>query len=113
MAKSRNKMKFMSKKIKNLINKIDVTIPGRIRSVRLKCGTPTCSCWEKKSKRHGPYFFWDRKVNNKLTSKSIPKEAIKDLKQWIENRKVLEELLRQMNEQGQIFACSFVEKKRG
>lgn len=113
MSKSRNKTKLMSKMIKSLINKIEVTIPGRIRTVRLKCGTPTCSCWKDKSKRHGPYFFWDRKVNNKLTSKSIPKEAIKELRQWIENRKVLEKLLRQMNVQGQIFACDFIEEKRG
>lgn len=113
MTKSRKKSELKLEKIRNAFDQIDIAIPGRIRSVRLKCGTPTCACWKSKSKRHGPYFFWDRKVNNKLTSKSIPKVIVKDLKRWIENRKKLEDLVKQMLAQGQTFASELVEKKRG
>jgi len=43
--------------------------------------------------RHGPYLFWDRKVNGKLSSQSIAKEDRRSFERWIANRRAMEEIV--------------------
>lgn len=86
MNKTINIQKIFSDSLTN----IDLAIPGRVRSVLMKCGKDNCPCRDDLDKRHGPYFFWDRKVNGKLSSLSIPKELVPSFEKWIRNRKKLE-----------------------
>lgn len=77
------------------LDKIDLAIPGRLRTVTMKCGKDSCPCSSgKKEFFHGPYFFWDRKVNGKPSSLSLPKELVPSFQKWIDNRKKLEALLK-------------------
>ena len=100
------------KKIKNELDKLGFTAPGTIRMTYLKCGKPSCACWKDKNSQHGPYHFWDRKVDGKLSSKSINKEMVPILKEWIKNRKIAEELLSKMIVLGQEIALDFFEKDK-
>ena len=35
---------------------------GSIQTRHLKCGKPTCRCYDDPDARHGPYHYWTRKV---------------------------------------------------
>jgi hypothetical protein len=85
-------------KIKERIMGLELVIPGTIRETYLLCGKPGCACAENDEARHGPYYLWNRKVNGKLTSKSIPKDKLPLYERWLENRRLLEGLVQEMLE---------------
>lgn len=89
------------KKYENLkleLNKIGFIAPGRLRTTYLRCGKPNCKCQKAKkpSDKHGPYVFWDRKVNEKLSSMSLKPDEVKELEQYIENRKKFDSIVEKM-----------------
>jgi hypothetical protein len=94
------------RRIKGKLMSIGPVIPGTIRETFLQCGRPWCACAKKGGALHGPYYFWNRKVNGKLTSKSIPKSKLRRYKAWINNRLEMESLLQQLLEIGQEIAAS-------
>lgn len=93
-------------RIKAQLLSIGLAIPGSIRETYLQCGKEWCACAAKGGPLHGPYYFWNRKVNGKLTSKSIPKANLGQFKTWIGNRAKIEALLTQLLEIGQEIAAS-------
>lgn len=54
-----------------------------------KCKNPHCRCHTDPSFRHGLYHRWTGKVNGKLVSRSISKEAAEECQRRIENYKAL------------------------
>jgi hypothetical protein len=86
--------------------RLGLAIPGTIRKTYLLCGKKECACASKGGSPHGPYYFWNRKVNGKLTSKSIPKGKLRLYEGWIENRKELERLMQEVLEFGQEIAAN-------
>ena len=92
------------KRIKGKLLTIGLAIPGTIRETYLLCGKEWCAC-AKGGSPHGPYYFWNRKVNGKLTSKSIPKDKLRLYKSWINKRLQLEALISQLLEIGQEVAA--------
>jgi hypothetical protein len=103
-----------SKKYNNIQNKIlrlGLVIPGTIRKIYLKCGKENCRCMSgNEADRHGPYFFWDRKVNGRLSSLSISKEDLPYYERGIANRQKLERLFAEALSVGEHLATQF--KKR-
>lgn len=89
---------------------IGLAIPGTIRETYLQCGKSWCACAKKGGQLHGPYYFWNRKVDGKLTSKSIPKDKLRLFQGWISNRQELEALVNQVLEFGQEIAASLPSK---
>jgi len=86
---------------KKKILSLGFVIPGTLRTVYLRCGKKNCRCQTgKKEHRHGPYSFWDRKEGGRLSSRSISTEMVKVLQHWINNRRGLENIVRQMLQQG-------------
>jgi len=106
-------MKSM-KKLEAWLNKNDLALPGTIRTVFVVCGKKECKCQSRKeADKHGPYFFWDRKVDGKLTSTSIPAEKLKTFLKWIENRGRLEKIVAQIKAESEAAAKKSIERKRG
>lgn len=96
------KKKRKRKTVKQRISALGPAIPGTIRKVRLKCGKQGCRCQSgREADKHGPYYFWDRKEDGRLTSSSIPKDCLGDFRKWIRNRKSLEKLVDRLLVQGQ------------
>lgn len=93
-------------RIKGKLLSIGLAIPGTIRETYLQCGKKECACAQKGGSHHGPYYFWNRKVNGKLTSKSISESKLQLYQRWISNRQQLEELLQQLLEIGQEIAAA-------
>ena len=99
--------KFASIRLCAALDKIDVAIPGRLRTVTMKCGKASCPCSSgEKEFFHGPYFFWDRKVNGKLSSLSIPEKMVPKFQKWLDNRKKIEVLVKKLLDEGQVVAAN-------
>jgi hypothetical protein len=109
MNKARQTKEKKLEDLKKQLTKFDLAVPGTIRTTYLKCGKPSCACWKDKNARHGPYYFWDRKVDGNLSSKSITKQMVPLLKKWIENRKGAEKLFFEILKLGQTIAADRVE----
>ena len=83
--------------LKKKIDQLGLVLPGRIRTTYQKCGTPTCKCNSGNTEdRHGPYTFWDRKVDGKLSSKSVSKQEERIIQKAIQNRKTLLDAVQQL-----------------
>lgn len=67
---------------------------------------------ESKENRHGPYFLWDRRVKGKLAAKSIAAEDVRSYKEWIGNRKKLEEAISDMINFGYRYATELQDLKK-
>jgi len=94
------------------ISKNELAIPGTLRAVRLKCGKSGCICLSgNDSDKHGPYYLWDRKVNGKLTSTSIPKSKLIIFRRWIQNREGLEDIINQVKIESEGIARKSVKER--
>ncbi len=100
-------------KLKQKIMELDLAIPGYIRKIYQQCGQPSCKCKKSKKYYHGPYYLWGRRINDRLTSKSIPKKHVKLYTKWINNHKKLKKLVTEMLEVGCIYATTYKDKKNG
>lgn len=101
------------RRIKGELLSIGFAIPGTIRETYLQCGKSWCVCARKADALHGPYYFWNRKVNGKLSSKSTPKSKLRLYQTWIDNRLKMEKLLQQLLEISQELAAALPSERVG
>lgn len=94
-------------KLKQRILKLGIVIPGTIRETYLVCGKENCKCIQSANDKHGPYYFWNRKIGAKLTSKSLNPELLHHYEEWLSNRRHLEKLVGEMLDFGLNYATSF------
>ena len=91
-------------RLKESILALGPVLPGTIRKVFLRCGKKNCRCQSTDKKQwHGPYYFWDRKDGKDgkgLSSRSIPLKQVKIIQGWINKRRELERIVRQMLKHG-------------
>ncbi len=64
----------------------------------LTCGRDGCSCMKDPSMRHGPYPYWTTKKSGKTISRKLSAEEAEILEPWIENRRIIENMLEEMKE---------------
>lgn len=106
-----NKLDPRLARVKEKLLSVGLAIPGTIRVTSLKCGRSWCACAKKGGALHGPYYFWNRKVRGKLTSKSIPEGKLGLYRSWISNREELEAFIQQLLEIGQEIAAELPAEK--
>jgi len=70
--------------------------PGSISEQRLTCGKPSCACHQDPARRHGPYVYWSTKVKGRTVNRLLGSEQAGLYREWIENRRNLDQLQRQM-----------------
>ena len=75
---------------------IDFIWQGSIQRRMLSCGKSGCACQSDRQARHGPYAYWTRKENQKTVSKLLTAEEADLYEEWIENRRHLEGIVRDM-----------------
>jgi hypothetical protein len=61
-----------------------------------ECGKTQCHCHGNPTNRHGPYYYWTRKVKGKTVSVLLTKEEFAIYREWIDNNRVLARLVRTM-----------------
>jgi hypothetical protein len=64
-------------------------LSGWVYTTGNKCHDPTCRCHSDPSLRHGVYYRWTGRVNGKLITRSISKEAAAECQRRIDNYKAL------------------------
>jgi len=69
---------------------------GSLTERLVRCGTATCSCHDEPPKLHGPYWQWSTKVRGRTVSRIVTAEQAAVYREFIENRKLVEDLLGQM-----------------
>lgn len=75
--------------------------PGNIQRRYITCGKPYCACRKDPKSRHGPYAYWTSKEDKKTVSRLLSPEEADLLEEWIENRRKLVTIVRQMKELSQ------------
>ena len=84
------------RKLTAKLSKIDFIWPGNIQRRYLTCGKPNCSCKRDHEAKHGPYAYWTSKEAKKTVSRLLSPEEADLLEEWIENRRKLEAIVREM-----------------
>ncbi len=80
------------------------------------CGKPSCHCMADPPQRHGPYHQWSRAIAGKTVSRRLDTHEAALYREWIANRRRLEQIISQMEEisasAGQILLRQAVERSR-
>ena len=82
--------------LKKRILTVGFVAEGSLIKRFLTCGNPSCRCHNNPDKRHGPYFQMTWKRNGKTVSKFISPELASMYRQWIDNKKNLQAILKKM-----------------
>lgn len=77
---------------------IGFIIPGSLVARRTSCGKPGCRCQGDPPQRHGPYWQWSRAIAGKTISRRLTETEADLYRDWITNRRRLEEIITQMEE---------------
>jgi len=84
--------------LKSRIHKLGFISTGSVMKVYKSCGNPGCRCHKDKSKRHGPYNIWTRKVNSKTITRTLTEGQAELVRKYINNMRKAEVILRQMKD---------------
>jgi hypothetical protein len=84
-------------RIKPAILDLGFICTGSLTERWLTCGNPNCRCHKDRSKGHGPYFQLSWKEKGKTLSRFIPPEVAEIYREWIQNRRSLDQIISQMH----------------
>ncbi len=84
--------------LKKKMDKIGFISTGSVMKVYNTCGRPDCNCYKDKSKRHGPYNVWTRKVNAKTVTRTLTDEQAKLAQKCIKNMRKIEKIIDEMKD---------------
>jgi hypothetical protein len=101
--------------LKSLLMAVGPAIPGSVNATFVRCGSKSCPCYTNKTRLHGPYYRWLRRVNGRLVAVGIAEEDLPLFRQMIKNRKAIERIVELMLEAGADYAAgisSAKEKKK-
>jgi hypothetical protein len=99
MKKAEKKLREYQKTQKKLaaeLSDIGFIWQGSIQWQRLTCGKPNCPCSTNPRAKHGPYPYWTSKKNNRTVSKLLKPEEVRILEEWVNNRKKMDAVIREM-----------------
>ena len=66
--------------IKHQIAKIDLVCSGTLLERKKVCGKPNCRCALDPADRHGPYFEWNRRQEDKLRHTAVSREQARQIR---------------------------------
>lgn len=69
---------------------------GSLVSRFMPCGKLGCRCQASPPRLHGPYYQWTRKVQGRTVTVRVTRAQASLLRQWIDNGRRLDRLVRQM-----------------
>jgi hypothetical protein len=83
--------------LKQRLQDLGFAVAGTISERYTMCGKTTCRCHADPPQRHGPYYQYSRKVAGKTVSRLISAEQVDQYRQWIANRRALDEITTDMD----------------
>jgi hypothetical protein len=84
--------------LQDQIRRLGFIAPGSVLERYTVCGTPGCRCHANPPTRHGPYFQYTRKVDGKTLTRRLTPEQADRYREWIANRRRLDQLTEQMDQ---------------
>jgi hypothetical protein len=85
------------RRLQDQIRKLGFVAPGSVIERYTACGTQGCRCHDDPPTRHGPYFQYTRKLDGKTLTRRLDTEQADRYRQWIADRRRLDELTDQMD----------------
>ncbi|MGH4015921.1 MAG: DUF6788 family protein [Pseudonocardiaceae bacterium] len=80
------------------VRELGLIAPGSVIERYTVCASPGCRCHAEPTARHGPYYQYTRKLAGKTLTRRIDPEQARTYREWILNRRQLDELLTRMDE---------------
>jgi hypothetical protein len=77
---------------------IGFILPGSLVSRQTSCGKPGCRCQGDPPQRHGPYWQYSRAIAGKTISRRLTDAEADLYRDWIANRRRLEQIITRMEE---------------
>lgn len=87
--------------LQDQVGRLGFIAPGSVIERYTVCGTPSCRCHADPPVRHGPYFQYTRKVAGKTLTRRLDLQQAQRYRDWIANRRRLDELLAEMDQLSQ------------
>lgn len=84
--------------LQDRIREIGFVVPGSVIERHTVCATLSCHCHAEPPVRHGPYFQYSRKLGGKTVTRRLDADQAENYRQWITNRRKLDEILDQMDQ---------------
>lgn len=84
--------------IKAEIDTLGYAVPGTISQRYTICTTRGCRCRAEPPERHGPYWQYTRNLGGKTITRRITEDQAQRYREWIANRRRLEELTSRMDD---------------
>jgi len=85
-------------RLKREIQDVGFVMIGSVQSRYQQCGKSWCHCHTDPANRHGPYYYWTRKVKGKTVGMLLTKEEYDLYRDWIANGRTLNRLIRSMQQ---------------
>ena len=82
--------------VKAQIDSLGYILQGSLRERWMTCGKQGCRCYEDPAARHGPYYQWSWAEERKTRSIYLAAERAQRCREWIQNHRALEKLLKRM-----------------
>ncbi|MGH3838759.1 MAG: DUF6788 family protein [Pseudonocardiaceae bacterium] len=84
--------------LQDQIRTLGFIAPGSVIERYTVCGSPGCRCHTDPPARHGPYYQYTRKLTGKTLTRRLDPEQAQTYREWITNRRHLDELLAEMDQ---------------
>jgi hypothetical protein len=82
--------------LQDQVRKLDFIAVGSVIERYTVCGG--CRCHNDPPIRHGPYFQYSRKLDGKTLTRRLNAEQAQRYREWISNRRTLDDLIDQMDQ---------------
>jgi hypothetical protein len=86
------------RELKMRLQGLGFAVAGTITERYTLCGKASCRCHADPLQRHGPYYQYSRKVAGKTISRLVTAEQAHRYRQWIANRRALDEITAAIDE---------------
>jgi len=77
-----------------------IVLRGSIAARRTRCGQPNCRCKANPPTRHGPYYFWTRKVAGKTVNVVLSPAHAARCQPWSRNMRRADQILSRLQALG-------------
>ena len=97
-SKSKRMLQYLARydALKAELQTIGFVSQGSVQTCSMECGKTPCRCHEDPANRHGPYHYWTRKSRGKTVGLKLTADELPLYREWIENNRNLERVLREM-----------------
>lgn len=86
------------RQLQEQVRALGFAVPGSVIERYTVCAAKGCHCHHDPPIKHGPYLQYSRKLAGKTLSRRLSPQQAERYREWIANRRALEDLLEQMDQ---------------